>query len=62
VKYILSFFDPFRARLASKLSKSTHMTFLKWFHKNSIWVPKNTEFDADFKSVENFSNSLAGEM
>jgi hypothetical protein len=24
------------------------------FHKNAIWVPKNAEFDADFKSIEKF--------
>jgi len=22
------------------------------FHKNTIWVPKNAEFDADFNSIE----------
>jgi hypothetical protein len=34
--------------LAAKFAKIT----LNKFHKNAIWVTKNAEFDADFKSIE----------
>ncbi len=42
------FFQQLRARLAAKFAKITPNKF----HKNAIWVPKNAEFDADFKSIE----------
>jgi hypothetical protein len=52
IKKVFSIFEPFFARLASKFEKSINMTFKKiWFEKIKK-VSKNTEFHADFKSVE----------
>ncbi len=30
----------------------------KIFFKNAIWVSKNADFDADFKSVEKFAKKI----
>ena len=53
IKKDFPFFEPFPAHLQSKFEKSANMTKKKIFDKKSKKVSKNnTEFHADFESVE----------
>jgi hypothetical protein len=56
-KNVFRFFTPFRLRLTSKLAKNANM-IKKFFYKNAIWISKNTEFYADFESVEKLQTNL----
>ncbi len=51
-------FELFRARLAYKFAKNANMDAKKCSQIFSIWVLKNAEFDANFKSVEKVSRKL----
>jgi hypothetical protein len=46
----------FGAGLASKIAESAKMRRI--FCKHSIWLSKNAELDADFKSVENIAKKF----
>ncbi len=50
------FFEPFRAGLASKIAETAKMRRI--FSKHSIWLSKNAELDADFKSIENIAKKF----
>ncbi len=51
-KKIFSFFELFCVRSDSKLVKSAQWPHKYLFHNIFIWVSKNTEVDADLKSIE----------
>ncbi len=51
-KNVPRFFGPFCARSASKFAKNANLTQKKNFQIILIWESINTEFDADFESIE----------
>jgi hypothetical protein len=50
--YKTYFFESFHVRLSSKFLKNNNMSKTKFLSKFNKVVYKNTEFHADFKSIE----------